>query len=111
MAPCTAASIEICRGRYFLSRLLVSIKLHSCLLPFHKLTSNSTCIISILRVTLTTTQKITDLSWDIIPVVSWTTAELLTAVIVASLSTMRPLISRYVVGFTLHSSNPETNTT
>lgn len=59
------------------------------------LTRRSTCIVSILRVTTTPT-GVVDIAWDTVQVISWTTAEVLTGVIIASLTTLRPLIGRYV---------------
>lgn len=39
-----------------------------------------------------------DVSWDTVISVSWSTAEIMTGIIVAALSTLRPLLSRYVPG-------------
>lgn len=59
---------------------------------------SSTCIIAILRITVTPA-KVTDISWENSNIVAWTTAEVMTGVIIASLSTLRPLIGRYVPGW------------
>lgn len=58
----------------------------------------STCIIAILRISVTSA-KVKDLSWENSNIVAWTTAEVMTGVIIASLSTLRPLIGRYVPGW------------
>lgn len=50
---------------------------------------------AILRLT-TTLHQATDVAWQTVPVVAWTTAEVLTGVIIASLSTLRPLVGRYM---------------
>ncbi|PSR76250.1 hypothetical protein BD289DRAFT_177500 [Coniella lustricola] len=64
-----------------------------------------TCIVSILRGTLNSDETGGDVSWDSVSVIAWTTAELLTGVVIASLSTMRPLISRYLPGFSMTGSS------
>ncbi|KAJ4419639.1 hypothetical protein N0V82_004834 [Gnomoniopsis sp. IMI 355080] len=62
------------------------------------LTSPSTCIIAILRVTVTP-KSVTDPSWQTSNIIAWTTAEVMTGVIIASLSTLRPLVGRYIPGW------------
>ncbi|KAJ4386631.1 hypothetical protein N0V93_009529 [Gnomoniopsis smithogilvyi] len=57
-----------------------------------------TCIIAILRITVTG-GTVSDPSWQTSNIVAWTTAEVMTGVIIASLSTLRPLIGRYVPGW------------
>lgn len=59
------------------------------------LNRRSTCIVSILRIT-TTPGGEADIAWETVKVVAWTTAEVLTGVIIASVTTLRPLIGRYV---------------
>ncbi|KAF3768830.1 hypothetical protein M406DRAFT_107592 [Cryphonectria parasitica EP155] len=69
-----------------------------------------TCIVSILRITLTPTGE-SDIAFQTVSVIAWTTAEVLTGVIIASLSTMRPLMSRYVSGFTTRGTSKATSAT
>lgn len=59
------------------------------------LNRRSTCIISILRITTTMAGK-EDVAWNTVRIVAWTTAEVLTGIIIASVTTLRPLIARYV---------------
>lgn len=70
----------------------------SMMMDMQWLNESSTCIISILRVTTTPTGIAVDVSWDTVQVIAWTTAEILTGVIIASVTTLRPLVGRYVPG-------------
>lgn len=66
---------------------------------------------SILRGTLTPEGLDDDLSWGSVSIIAWTTAELLTGVIIASLSTVRPLVSRYLPGWSMSESSRQTTAT
>lgn len=46
---------------------------------------------------------IQDPSWGASDIVAWTTAEVMTGVIIAALSTLRPLVARYVPGWATRS--------
>lgn len=46
-----------------------------------------------------TPTSVTDPSWQTSNIIAWTTAEVMTGVIIASLSTLRPLVGRYVPGW------------
>lgn len=66
---------------------------------------------SILRGTLTPDNLFQDVSWASVSVSAWTTAELFTGVLIASLSTLRPLVAHYIPGFSMPSSNQHTTAT
>lgn len=52
----------------------------------------------------------TDPAWDVVPVVVWTTAEVLTGVIIASLTTLRPLIAHFMPGWASSSDTAKAST-
>lgn len=99
MEPLVASQPKDCTDGYIWAGFLVSDFLNSIvsvlLRALYLLPVFSTCIVSILRVTTTPVIE-SDFAWETVSVIAWTTAEVLTGTIIANISTLRPLVGRYV---------------
>lgn len=75
---------------------------------FKSLTSNSVCLVSILRLkSLIAVSKSSDLTYDNAPAAMWSSVEVNTGIISACLPTLRPFAARYISSFASRSDQSQ----